>query len=217
MSGPKHLWSGDWESESDRNAAERAQRPAPAPEAPVAFAAGPESRQRRRFSARQLAAAIVGLLVVAGVAAAIVAGSGGSGGPSKPPARTHNHTSGATTPPGLPGSSGGVTPTQSTPAQSSPTPVISGPNAEWLGMQIVTSPAGAVVDTVRAGSAGDIAGFEPGDVITAIDDQQIDTVRDLRRATINVPLGHQLKIMISRGSSTLTAAVTLKVRPTIRP
>ena len=215
MTGPKHLWSGDWERESAENAPDPTNQPALATELPLGLEVEPEARRRRRFSGRQLAAGIVGLLVVAAVAVALVVSLGGS---NKPVAHTPSNGSRPTAPGQQPsGSSGGAAPAQSTPAQSNPPPVTSGPSAEWLGMQIVTSPSGAVIDTVRAGSDGDIAGFEPGDVITAVGDRQVYTVRGLGAATASVPLGHQVVITISRGSSTLTEAVTLKVRPTIRP
>jgi S1-C subfamily serine protease len=206
MIGPKHLWSGDWERESAENASDLAEQPAP--EAPLV--ANDEPETRRRFSVKQLAVGIVGLLVVAAVAVALVLSLGGSSS-TKPASHPRTHPSGPAGQ-GLPGSSGGVTP-----ANSNPAPVISGPSAEWLGMQIVTSPAGAAIDTVRAGSAGDQAGFEPGDVITAIGDQQVNTVRQLGTAAAKFPLGRRVTVTISRGSSTLTEAVTLKVRPTIRP
>ena len=43
-----------------------------------------------------------------------------------------------------------------------------GPTADWMGMQIVTSPAGVVISTVQVGSAADQEGFEPGDQIEEI-------------------------------------------------
>lgn len=54
-------------------------------------------------------------------------------------------------------------------------------------------------------------------MISAIGDEPINSVPDIRAATEKLPLGQQLKITISRGSSTLTTAVALKVRPTIQP
>jgi membrane-associated protease RseP (regulator of RpoE activity) len=217
MTGPNHLWSGDWERESAEAAAELAERPAPPIEPPTVEETEPEGRQRRRFGAKQLLLGIVGLLVVAAVAVAIVISSSGS---SNPPvhANTSTNTHTGTQAQPFPGSSGGVTPSQSIP--TTPTvlpPATSVPTAEWLGMQIVTSPGGAVVDTVRAGSPGDAAGFEPGDVISGIGEDPINSVADIRAATEKLPLGQQLKITISRGSSTLTTAVALKVRPTIKP
>jgi membrane-associated protease RseP (regulator of RpoE activity) len=221
MSGPNHLWSGDWERESAEAAAELAERPALPIEQPTVEASEPEGRPRRRFGARQLLLGIVGGLVLAGIAVALVVSLGGS---SKPVTHRQTTTHPSTQPLPFPGSSGGVTPAQSTPTppQTTPTqttlpPAASVPTAEWLGMQIVTSPDGAVVDTVRGGSPGDAAGFEPGDVISQIGDDPINSVADIRAATEKLPLGQELKITISRGSSTLTTAMALKVRPTIQP
>lgn len=144
MTGPNHLWSGDWERESAEAAAER---PAPPIETPTIDETAPEPRPRRRFSARQLLFGIVGGLVVAGVAVALVISLGGSSKPQSHP-RAHAATQPSQTP--FPGSSGGVTPSQSNPtSQTTLPPPTTGPTAEWLGMQIVTSPGGAVVDTVR--------------------------------------------------------------------
>jgi membrane-associated protease RseP (regulator of RpoE activity) len=215
MTGPNHLWSGDWERESAEAAAELAERPAPPITPPTVDETEPEPRPRRRFSTKQLLLGVVGLLIVAGIAVALVISLGGS---SKPKSHRQTHTATHPSQSPFPGSSGGVTPSQSTPTQPTiPTPVTTGPTAEWLGMQIVTSPGGAVVDTVRGGSPADTAGFDPGDVISAIGDDPINSVSDIRTATEKLPLGQQLKITISRGSSTLTTAVTLKVRPTIQP
>lgn len=212
MSGPKHLWSGDWESESARAAAERAEQPAPPAVEPPAVELEPTPR---RLRPRQLLLGIVAGLVVAGVAVALAVSLGGSSKPKPSPAATHTPT--LTTPPApqtqpVPGTSGG-----STPAQSNPTPVTSGPSTNWLGMHIVSSPLGAAVDTVPGNSVGDAAGFEPGDVITEIGGDAINSVQEIRTATQAIQLGKLVSITISRGSSTLTTTVTLKVRPTIRP
>jgi membrane-associated protease RseP (regulator of RpoE activity) len=209
MTGPNHLWSGDWERESADAAADLPERPTPTIATPTVEEPKPEGRPRRRFSVKQLLLGVTAGLIVAAVAVALVISLGGSNKPAAHP-KTHTATKPHVSP--FPGSSGGVTP-----AQSIPTPVKAGPSAEWLGMQIVSSPSGAVVDTVRSGSPGDIAGFEPGDVISAIGAAQIGSVPELRGATAKLPIGDKLRITISRGSSTLTAAVTLRVRPTIRP
>jgi membrane-associated protease RseP (regulator of RpoE activity) len=211
MSGPKHLWSGDWESESARAAAERAEQPVPVAVEPPAVELEPTPR---RLRPRQLLLAFVAGLLVVGVAVALAVSLGGS---SKKPTQPPAHTQTLPNPPAtqtqaVPGASGG-----STPAQSNPAPVTSGPSTNWLGMHIVSSPLGAVVDTVPGNSVGDTAGFEPGDVITEIGGDAINSVQEIRTATQAIQLGKLVSITISRGSSTLTTTVTLKVRPTIRP
>ncbi|MCL2417888.1 MAG: hypothetical protein FWD04_01235, partial [Conexibacteraceae bacterium] len=84
MSGPKHLWSGNWEDESARVAQDRAVQPRLGPVEPEQPAPGPagqgqpgvESRSFRRLTLRY--AALVGVLVIAlgvGLAAALTGGS----------------------------------------------------------------------------------------------------------------------------------------------
>jgi S1-C subfamily serine protease len=70
---------------------------------------------------------------------------------------------------------------------------------------------------VPIGSAGDAAGFEPGDGIIQIGNDPVDTAGQIRTAVANIPLGQQVQIVISRGSSVLTTVVTLRQRPTIQP
>jgi len=82
-------------------------------------------------------------------------------------------------------------------------------------MQIVTSPSGVAVDAVRLGSAADSAGIEPGDVITGVAGRPINTVPQIRGATTGVKLGSHVSIQIQRDTSMITAAVTMKERPTI--
>jgi S1-C subfamily serine protease len=181
MTGPKHLWSGDWEHESAHAADELAYRLPPQPEVPTADEPEPtrQRRWRRLLGVRQLSA-VLAVLVLAGVAVAIATNSGG-GSPSAPKA------------------------------------AVSGPSASWMGMQIVNTPLGAAVSTVPNGSEGDAVGFEPGDVITQIGNASVDSPKQIQTAVANIPLGQQIRIAISRGSSILTATVTLRDRPTIQP
>ena len=86
-----------------------------------------------------------------------------------------------------------------------------------MGMHIVTSPLGAVVNTLAAGSGGQTAGVEPGDVITAIDNTPINSATEIRAAVAKIALGNRLEITIERGSTILTTAATLRNRPTIQP
>lgn len=212
MSGPKHLWSGNWEDESARAAERRAVRqlpeldqPAPAEEPPQ------ESPTRsRRLSVRY--AAVAGVLVIA-VAVALAVTLGGS---SKPKHRTRTATTpsaiGApTTTPNQPSPTGGA-PLQSAQVAGN------GPSADWLGMQIVTTPSGVVINSLKLGSPADKAGFEPGDVIDEIDDHQINSVAQLRSVTASVQLGGLVQIQVLRSSvMVMMAAVPMKERPTIHP
>jgi predicted metalloprotease with PDZ domain len=101
---------------------------------------------------------------------------------------------------------------------STATPVSTGPTANWMGMQIVTSPSGVVVNTLKPGSAGDQAGFEPGDQILAIDGHVIGAVSELRTDTDSVPIGGPVTIAVLRQSVTLTlSSIQMTQRPTIHP
>lgn len=104
------------------------------------------------------------------------------------------------------------------PAPQTPQPTFTNqPTVDWLGMQIITSPTGAVVNSVQIGSEGDIAGFEPGDVITQVAGTQTDSARAIQTAVSQVPLGGRVSVEIVRGSSLITMAVTMQGRPTLQP
>jgi S1-C subfamily serine protease len=208
MSGPKHLWSGDWEDESARAAAQRRpalpEAPEPAPPAPEPELAAPANRTPPiRF-----AGVIVALVLVVGVV--LAATLGGS-------SKKHNHTGTSTvaaTPTGT-GPNGGAGIQTNPPIQT--TPIINLPSADWLGMQIVTSSTGAVISNVQLGSPGDEDGFEPGDGINTIDGRQIDSVTQIRSATAKLKLGSQLRVQVERGSTPITLVLTMRKRPTISP
>jgi membrane-associated protease RseP (regulator of RpoE activity) len=207
MSGPNHLWSGDWEDESARAARERAAQPQIEATEPAPLEQQPREAgsSRRRLSLRY--AAIAGLLVVVvGVALAVTL----SGGSKPKQARTASRVA-ATPPTPSHGPTGGV------PLQSTKT-VGNGPVANWLGMQIVDAPGGAAIDTVALGSAADDAGFEPGDVIVEIDGHQINTVPQIAAATSKVALGKSLSVEVLRSSvMVMLSSVPMEERPTIRP
>jgi hypothetical protein len=217
MSGPKHLWSGDWQSESQRPAAARP--PAPEPEAQPA-----EPDRTRRFSRRQLAFALTTGVAAAAVTVALVLTLGGGSQKPKQPAK---HAGASATRPQSQGSGGqGLTtpaqPCQQTASGCSQTtaviPTVSGPSADWMGMQIVTSPSGVVVNTLRRGSPADVAGFEPGDEILSVDTHAVGTVSELRTDTDSVKLGGPVTIAVLRSSVQLTlTSVHMTQRPTIHP
>ena len=219
MSGPKHLWSGDWQSESQRPAATR----------PPAFdqqteAQPAESVRARRFSRRQLAIALcTGIAAAAVTVGLVITLSGGS--PKK--ATGHSHAATTPAPATQPQSSGGQGLNQTQTCQQQPagcttttsaTPVAAGPSANWMGMQIVTSPSGVVVNTLKNGSPGDLAGFEPGDQILAVDGHVVGSVSELRSDTNGVKIGGPVTITVQRSSVQLTlASVHMTQRPTIHP
>src|SRR5271154_6292983 len=60
----------------------------------------------------------------------------------------------------------------------------------------------ARVDQVEAGSAAAAAGFEVGDIVTAIDGSKIDSFSDMQRI-VGVRAGEQMTFTVRRGDSTL--------------
>src|SRR5579863_5434128 len=223
MSGPRHLWSGDWESESAKTADDLAGMPGPVFDEPAAEPQ-PLTVASRRWTRKQLAIALATGVAAAAVTVGLAAALGGSNNTThnKPAAHklgapaNHSGNSGGS---GLtaPGQSCQQTATGCTQTTTA-TPVISGPYADWMGMQIVTSPLGVVVDTVRLGSPADIAGFEPGDQITAVDTHIIGSVSQLRADTQGVKLGGDVTVAVQRQSLPLQlGSFPLTERPAIHP
>ena len=146
------------------------------------------------------------------------------------PKPAHRATTAATAPGahGKPQNSGGGGLNRTTPGQSCPQsqngcsstatiPTVTGPSADWLGMQIITSPSGVVIDTIRPGSPADQGGFEPGDQIQSVDGHVLGTVSELRADTEGVKIGHPVTIKIMRSSTPLTSVVPMTQRPNIHP
>jgi len=85
-------------------------------------------------------------------------------------------------------------------------------------MEIQTLPPGeAVIETVRLGSEGDRAGLESGEVITRINNRQINGTGDIAPAIRGVHSGDQVQLQVSQGSSSYQTAVTLAAPPSAYP
>src|SRR3954447_3679378 len=69
----------------------------------------------------------------------------------------------------------------------------------------------ARVDQVEAGSAAATAGFESGDVVTAIDGSKIGSFSDMQRI-VGIRAGEQLTFTVKRGDSTLQLRGTPQLR-----
>src|SRR5690349_2759837 len=69
----------------------------------------------------------------------------------------------------------------------------------------------ARVDKVEAGSAAAAAGFQPGDVVTAIDGHAIGSFSDMQRI-VSVRAGEQLTFTVKRGDATLQLRGTPELR-----
>lgn len=221
MSGPKHLWSGDWENESRQPAA--AQPPAQDQEPEVQAAV--EAPVRGRYTRRQLVIALTAGVAAAAITVALVVTLAGPQTPNP-----HHKAPTAATAPGAPGqpqsSGGGSLSSPSPTCQQSPggcarttsVPTATGPSANWMGMQIVTSPSGVVVSTVKLGSPADAAGFEPGDQIQSVDGHIIGSVDELRSDTDGVKIGAPVTVDVMRSSVQLTfASIQMTQRPAIHP
>jgi hypothetical protein len=81
----------------------------------------------------------------------------------------------------------------------------------------LSSGAGAVVTNVVPGSPADAAGLEPGDVITQIDNQTVNSPDDINSALAGMHVGQQVEIQYQRGPFADAAQVTLAARPAGSP
>ncbi len=81
-------------------------------------------------------------------------------------------------------------------------------------MQLELLPGGGtVVATVASGSAGELAGIEPGDQIVSVAGQPVNAPADISTATSQAQVGQQIPIEISRGSTLYTTEITFSSRP----
>ena len=69
----------------------------------------------------------------------------------------------------------------------------------------------ARVDTVQPASAAEAAGFKPGDLVTAINGEKIQTFSDMQRI-VSISAGDTLSIDVDRGG----APITLKATPQLK-
>jgi S1-C subfamily serine protease len=85
----------------------------------------------------------------------------------------------------------------------------------WLGVTTTSfAPTdGAMIVDVVPGSPAAAAGLQPGEVITQIDNHPVQSPADLESALTALHAGQQVQIAYQLGSSTYTARVTLKARP----
>jgi hypothetical protein len=189
MSGPRHLWSGDWELESsarrDELAAGRGRPEEPEePERPAAAPRAPRPTLRERFRSflarhqRRLRIAVGAAaltLLIAGVAVAAVSALGGSSGQAST--------------------------------------VVAGSRA-WLGIDVTTSQYGGVmVVDVFPGSPAQAAGMEPGDLITRINGHAVEHPYDVTSALANAHPGDKLQLQFQGSGATYSASVPLSSPP----
>jgi S1-C subfamily serine protease len=208
MTGPKHLWSGDWERESEEAAASRARLTPSAPAAselppPASTAARRAAPRPRGWMAFAAATAIA-------IAVAIVL-LGGSSSPKSPAPQAAAQAGQATQPFGL---TQPTPPVQAAPSQPAVAAVPNQPHVHWLGMEIVAGQnGGVVIETVRIGSVGDQAGLDPGDQIVSVDGHAITTTPQLRGVISGMRPGDQVSITVERGSSVYSTSFPLPQGP----
>jgi C-terminal processing protease CtpA/Prc len=208
MSAPRHLWSGDWRTESSAHRDElAANRPRPvAPDDSERLAPPPRPRTRtarermqavvarmrtllgslRRLplgtrSQRRIAlVAIAATLLLAGAAYAVTSAVGGRSG--------------------------------------SQTPAVASSSGAWLGIDVgSTQQGGVMVIDVFPGSPAQAAGMEPGDVITQINGHEILTPRDVRTAIAGLHSGDQVQLQFQGSGTSYTAKVPLASPPAGSP
>ncbi len=213
MTTPKHLWSGDWQHDSAAAARDRASRglqaqqpaepPPPPPRGPSASARAAALLRRARL--RLSAATARAGLALAAAGARLTA----------PRLRR------ALRPPVLLAIAlaalliaGGAYGVNALLSSGRPRSTSAGWPAPWLGVQMESLPfGGVVVATVVPGGPAELAGLEPGDVITEINNRSIDTVADVQSAVDGLRAGDTVEIQVSRGSTIYNTDVTLASRP----
>jgi S1-C subfamily serine protease len=88
----------------------------------------------------------------------------------------------------------------------------------WLGMEIITSSPGVpVVETVRAGSNGDRAGLEPGDMILLVNNRPVGTSGSIATAIKGMHSGDHVPLEITNGGAMFQVVATLAAPPSPYP
>lgn len=203
MSPPRHLWSGDWERDSASLEAElgtRERLPYVPDETEPQVAEAPEriplsarTAPARRGFRGAVAAVAAGLrrinpraLALAAIIAVIVVAG----------ALAINAVLGG-------GSSNNSNREASLRAADA-----------LFGVQLSTPPnRGVVIGTVTPGGPAEVAGLDPGDTLTAIDNRPISDANSVAAAVKNLPSNDQAILQVSRGSSIITTLLTLTGHP----
>ncbi len=192
MSGPKHLWSGDWENESEDATTQRVRRPRPQPE-PAAPPPTPAAPRTRRAVRPWVLPVAVGALVL--VAAAF--GLSKLLGSSHPSQESTISARNPLPPPRVTGNTH---------------PIM------WLGMELITGPQGApLVETVRPFSNGDAAGLEPADTILLVNNHPVGSTGSIADAIKGLHSGDKVTLEVNNGGAILTLIATLAAPPTPYP
>ncbi len=230
MSPPKHLWSGDWQRESDAAARERARQqasatapaeepePARAPAEPTRAAAGPPrgatqtrspsvatpSPARRVPRVHPLASRIRAALAYLRAHLTL------------DPTQARLAAIVAAVALLVIGGAYGLNALVGD-SSSSNHPSAENANA-WLGLQMQSLSNGTVViSSVVPGSPAASAGLRPGDVISEIERRPVVAPVDVTEAVAALQAGDTIELQVVRGSSTYTTRVKLTARPASFP
>lgn len=79
----------------------------------------------------------------------------------------------------------------------------------WLGIDYQGLPAGVIVRRVLPNSPAQLAGIQPGDIITQFGDKPVRTVADLTRALYFAQPNQRVSITVMREGQPITLTVTL--------
>jgi S1-C subfamily serine protease len=192
MTGPKHLWSGDWENEAAEASAQRIPTPRPQPEPAAPAPERPPPRSRRAVRSWVLPVA-TGLVVIVAAAFGLskVFGSSHPAGENTTSART---------------------PLPAAHVTGNPRPIM------WLGMELITAAPGVpVVETVRRGSNGDQAGLVPGDAILLINNRAVGSTGSISDAIKGMRSGDKVTLEVNNGGAVFTVVATLAAPPSPYP
>jgi PDZ domain len=195
MSAPRHLWSGDWRQESSAHGEELAARRAGAgpprePEPGPPPPSGPSVVARLRAWLRALRRRLrlrPRVAILVGLLALIGAGA------------AYAVTSAVS-------GSGGNSQTVASGYQP------------WLGIDLYNSPfGGPIVVAVAPGSPAQVAGLQPGDVISQVNGRPVATTSAFASVLAGEHAGDRVSLQLERGSVTYVARVRLAPRPVAYP
>jgi membrane-associated protease RseP (regulator of RpoE activity) len=79
-----------------------------------------------------------------------------------------------------------------------------------FGVQLSTGPnRGVVIETVRPGGPAELAGLDPGDALTAIDNRPVSDANSVAAAVKDLHVGNEAVLQVSRGSAIISTLLTL--------
>ncbi len=225
MSSPKHLWSGDWQDESDALARELARRRAtmpasdrsslaeqrPGPERPPAPKQRPMPAQKERLA--RIPPSVTAIprprrqwrqrwpLRSISLRRPRIA---------KPPWLRAALLAAV----GLLVVAGGAYGLTRALGSGGSQKASASAGTPWLGVELESLPINRVVITaVVPGGPADASGLGPGDVITSVNNRPIEMPGDVTAAVAGMHPGDRVQVQIQRGGLPLAAQVKLAARP----